>query len=205
MRVVIQYCDIALQVRAQLGSTSVSAAFIFIIPAALLGWGIYVYNSLIRDRNRVAQAWSDVDVQLTRRHELVPRLVEIVKGYAGYERALLTSLAELRSRGADVSPASRSGVERSVSSGVKQLVALVERYPDLKASENFADLHGKLVETENQIQYARRYYNGAVNLFNNRIQRFPNLIIARLASFQLAEFFDLDEPDAAAAPKVALS
>ena len=176
-----------------------------IIPVALVVWGIYVYNALVRDRNRVAQAWSDVDVQLTRRHDLVPRLVEIVKGYAGYERALLTSLAELRSRGADTSPASRSEVERSVSSGVKQLVAVVERYPDLKANENFADLHTKLVDTENQIQYARRYYNGAVNLFNNRIQRFPDLIIANLASFTLAEFFDLEEQDAANAPKVALS
>ena len=177
---------------------------VLIIPLAVVVWGIYVYNALIQDRNRVSQAWSDVDVQLTRRHDLVPRLVEIVKGYAGYERALLTSLAELRSRGEDVSPATRSNVERSVSSGVKQLIALVERYPDLKASQNFSDLHTKLVDTENQIQYARRYYNGAVNRFNNRIQRFPDLIIARLASFELAEFFDLDSPDAAAAPKVAL-
>jgi LemA protein len=176
-----------------------------LIPLAIVVWGIYVYNALIRDRNRVAQAWSDVDVQLTRRHDLVPRLVEIVKGYAGYERALLTSLAELRSRGTDTSPASRSETERSVSSGVKQLVAIVERYPDLKANENFADLHTKLVDTENQIQYARRYYNGAVNLFNNRIQRFPDLIIANLASFKLAEFFDLEDENAANPPKVALS
>src|SRR3982751_5759266 len=131
----------------------------FLVVAALF-WAALVFNLLIRDRNRVAQAWSDVDVQLMRRHDLVPRLVEIVKGYAGYERALLTSLAELRTRGADTSPASRSDVERSVSSGVQQLVAIVERYPDLKANENFADLHTKLVDTENQIQYARRYYNG---------------------------------------------
>jgi LemA protein len=160
----------------------------------------------VRDRNRVAQAWSDVDVQLTRRHDLVPRLVEIVKGYAGYERALLTSLAELRTREpAGTSPASRSEVERSVSTGVKQLIALVESYPNLKANENFLDLQGKLVDTENQIQFARRYYNGAVNLFNNHLQRFPDLLIARLGGFQPAEFFDLEEPGAAAAPKVALS
>jgi LemA protein len=177
-----------------------------LIPLAIVGWGIYIYNALVGDRNRVAQAWSDVDVQLTRRHDLVPRLVEIVKGYASYESALLESLAELRTRGTDTSsPASRSDVERSVSSGVKQLVAIVERYPDLKANENFADLHTKLVDTENQIQYARRYYNGAVNLFNNRIQRFPDLIIANLAGFKLAEFFDLEAQDAANAPKVALS
>ncbi len=182
------------------------ATLILAVPAALLVWAIVVFNMLIRDRNRVAQAWSDVDVQLTRRHDLVPRLVEVVKGYASYERALLTSLAELRSHGGTGgTPASRSEVERSVSTGVKQLVALVERYPDLKANQNFADLHARLVDTENQIQYARRYYNGAVNLFNNRIQRFPDLIVARLTGFKLAEFFDLEEPEQAAAPKVALS
>lgn len=180
-------------------------ALIGILIAALV-WAIVVYNLLVRDRNRVAQAWSDVDVQLTRRHDLVPRLVEIVKGYAGYERAVLTSLAELRTRGpAGASPASRSEVERSVSTGVKQLIALVESYPNLKANENFLDLQGKLVDTENQIQFARRYYNGAVNLFNNHLQRFPDLLIARLGGFQPAEFFDLEAPDAAAAPKVALS
>ncbi len=183
---------------------------IALLPAllilALLLWGIAIYNLLVRDRNRVAQAWSDVDVQLTRRHELIPRLVEIVKGYAGYERSLLTSLAELRAQSATgTSPAPRAEIERSVTSGVNRLVALVEGYPDLKASENFADLHAKLVDTENQIQFARRYYNGAVNLLNNRIQRFPDLMVARTFGFQLAEFFDLDEPAAAAAPSVALS
>jgi LemA protein len=183
---------------------------IALLPAGLIVafvvWAIVVYNLLVRDRNRVAQAWSDVDVQLTRRHELIPRLVEIVKGYAGYERALLTSLAELRAQStADTSPAPRARIERSVTSGVSRLVALVEAYPDLKASQNFADLHAKLVDTENQIQFARRYYNGAVNLFNNRIQRFPHLLVARTCGFHLAEFFDLEEPAAATAPKVALS
>jgi len=95
-------------------------------------------------------------------------------------------------------------VEKSVASGVTKLVALVESYPDLKASENFRDLHSKLVETENQIQYARRYYNGAVNLFNNRIQKFPDMLIANTFGFKPAEFFDADEK-ATAAPQVALS
>jgi LemA protein len=99
----------------------------------------------------------------------------------------------------------RSEVEKSVSTGVNKLVALVEAYPDLKASENFRDLHNKLVDTENQIQYARRYYNGAVNLFNNRIQNFPDLLIANSFGFKAAEFFDLEDPKAAAAPAVALS
>jgi len=180
----------------------------YVLGFTLLGiaaWAIVTFNLLIRDRNRVAQSWSDVEVQLLRRHDLVPRLAEIVKGYAGYERALLTSLAELRAQGTGThSPAVRTEVEKSVSSGVGKLVALVEAYPDLKASENFRDLHAKLVDTENQIQFARRYYNGAVNLFNNRIQRFPDLLIANGFNFKAAEFFDADEK-ATAAPQVALS
>jgi LemA protein len=172
---------------------------------AVLVWAAVAFNLLIRDRNRVAQAWSDVDVQLTRRHDLIPRLVEMVKGYAGYERALLTNLAELRTQSTSTDSAGqRSEVEKNVSSGVTRLVALAEAYPDLKASENFRDLQDKLVDTENQIQFARRYYNGAVNLFNNRIQKFPDLLIANGFGFKPAEFFDLENPKAAAAPAVGL-
>jgi len=172
---------------------------------ALLIWAVVSFNLLVSDRNRVSQSWSDVDVQLLRRHELIPRLVEIVKGYAGYERALLSNLAELRGQSlAAPSPAARSETEKSVTSNVGKLVALAEAYPDLKASDNFRDLHEKLVETENQLQYARRYYNGAVNLFNNRIQRFPDLLIAHTFGFTPAEFFDLPEAAAAKAPEVAL-
>jgi len=172
---------------------------------ALAAWAVVSFNLLVRDRNRVAQSWSDVDVQLLRRHDLVPRLAEVVKGYAGYERALLTSLAELRAQGTSTaSPAARTAVEKSVASGVTKLVALVESYPDLKASENFRDLHAKLVETENQLQYARRYYNGAVNLYNNRLQRFPDLVVAHNFGFKPAEFFDAEE-QAGAAPQVSLT
>src|SRR6185503_7333195 len=171
----------------------------------VVAWGVVSFNLLVRDRNRVAQSWSDVDVQLLRRHDLVPRLAEVVKGYAGYERALLTSLAELRAQGTrTASPAARTAVEKSVASGVTKLVALVESYPDLKASENFRDLHAKLVETENQLQYARRYYNGAVNLYNNRLQRFPDLVVAHNFGFKPAEFFDAEE-QAGAAPQVSLT
>ena len=175
------------------------------VPIALLGWAAIVYNQLVRDRNRVAQGWSDVDVQLKRRHDLIPRLADVVKGYAGYERALLSSLAELRSRVDDMHPAARGAVERDVGHGVQKLFALVENYPDLKASGNFLDLQRQLADTENQIQFARRYYNGAVNLFNNRIQRFPDLVIANAFGFKEAELFDLDDRGEAAAPAVALS
>jgi LemA protein len=181
------------------------ATFLVALILALLIWAAVAFNLLIRDRNRVAQSWSDVDVQLMRRHDLIPRLVEMVKGYSGYERALLTSLAEMRGQSASAPTThERSAVEKSVSTGVNRLVALIEAYPDLKASENFRDLQNKLVDTENQIQYARRYYNGAVNLFNNRIQKFPDMLIANSFGFKAAEFFDLEDPRAAAAPAVAL-
>jgi LemA protein len=169
----------------------------------IVAWAIFAFNLLVRDRNRVAQSWSDVDVQLLRRHDLIPRLVEMVKGYAGYERAVLANLTELRTQ-VPASPAARTEVEKTVNSGVTRLIALAEAYPDLKASENFRDLHQKLVDTENQIQFARRYYNGAVNLYNNRIQRFPDLVVAGSFGFKQAEFFDLEEKAAAAAPAVNL-
>jgi LemA protein len=180
------------------------STILLLVPAALLVWAIVAFNLLVRDRNRVAQAWSDVDVQLLRRHDLIPRLVEMVKGYAGYERAVLANIAELRGAGNTASPSARGEAEKTVTSGVTKLVALAEAYPDLKASENFRDLHAKLVDTENQLQYARRYYNGAVNLLNNRIQRFPDLLIANTFGFKLAEFFDLEDPSVAKAPDVAL-
>src|SRR4051812_4227029 len=140
-----------------------AAAVIAIIVVLL--WAIVAFNLLVRDRNRVRQGWSDVDVQLLRRHELIPRLVEMVKGYAGYERALLHSVTELRTQGAaqgrsGASPNARGATEKSLGDGLTRLIAQVEAYPDLKASGNFLDLQKQLADTENQIQFARRYYNG---------------------------------------------
>jgi LemA protein len=181
------------------------STLLLIAIAALVIWAILIFNFLVRDRNRVSQSWSDVDVQLMRRHDLVPRLVELVKGYQGYEKALLTSLTELRSQGTQASsPAARGDVEKSVESGVSRIIALAEAYPDLKASANFLDLQKQLSDTENQIQYARRYYNGAVNLYNNRLQRFPDLLIANPFDFKAAEFFQLEDDRQATAPVVKL-
>jgi LemA protein len=178
---------------------------LLLVLAILVIWAVVAFNLLIRDRNRVAQSWSDVDVQLMRRHDLVPRLVELVKGYSGHEKALQTSLAELRTASGNQNPAARGDLEKSVASGVTRLIALVEAYPDLKASGNFLDLQKQLADTENQIQYARRYYNGAVNLYNNRLQRFPDLLIANTFNFKVAEFFQLDDDAKAAAPTVSLN
>ncbi len=178
---------------------------LLLVLGALVVWVVIAFNGLIRDRNRVSQSWSDVDVQLLRRHDLVPRLVEMVKGYSGFEKAVHTSLAELRAaKQAPFSPGARGDVEKSVAAGVSQLVALVEAYPDLKASGNFLQLQQQLADAENQIQYARRYYNGAVNLYNNRLQRFPDLVVARSLGFQPREFFQLEDDTQAAAPAVTL-
>ena len=177
-----------------------------VVCGVLLVWVVAAFNFMIRDRNRVKQGWADVDVALLRRHDLVPRLTEIVKGYAGYERALLESVAELRTRGAaEQHPGARGKVESSLGNGVHRLLALVEAYPELKASQNFLELQKQLVDTENQIQYARRYYNGAVNLYNNRLQKFPDMMVARLFNFRDAEFFELADAAQAAAPAVSMS
>ena len=170
---------------------------------AVIVWFALAFNRLVRDRNRVAQAWSDVDVQLTRRHDLIPRLVEVVKGYAGYERALLENLAQLRERGSSLSsPAARGPLETSLGDGLRELIVRAEAYPDLKASESFLDLQRRLADAENQIQFARRYYNGAVNLFNTHQQSFPDLIVARACRFRPAEPFELETPQAAQRPVV---
>ncbi|MEZ5475233.1 MAG: LemA family protein [Steroidobacteraceae bacterium] len=176
-------------------------ATLILLVAAV--WAVVTYNRLVRDRNRVAQSWSDVDVQLRRRHDLVPRLVEVVKGYAGYERALLESVTQLRSLGTTLrSPSELTPVESQLAGGLQQLIAIAEAYPDLKASQNFLALQSELAGTENQIQFARRYYNGAVNLYNTQIERFPNLLIARSFAFRPADFFDRDGQEQAVAPEV---
>ncbi|HUQ09104.1 MAG TPA: LemA family protein [Steroidobacteraceae bacterium] len=180
-------------------------SLILLVIAALVLWAVVAFNLLVRDRNRVAQSWSDVDVQLMRRHDLVPRLVELVKGYSGYEKTLQTSLAELRANTQAQSPAARGDSEKSVEAGVHRLVAVVEAYPDLKASANFLELQKQLADVENQIQYSRRYYNGAVNLYNNRQQRFPDLLVANAFGFKPAEFFQLDDDAKGGAPAVVLS
>jgi len=157
---------------------------------AVLVWGVFLYNRLVKDRNRVRSAWSDIDVQLTRRHELVPRLVSAVKAYAGHERATLETVIELRNQSGAIDQLSRrSGLEDQLEVGVHKLIALAESYPDLKASSNFIELQNDLVDIEDHLQYARRYYNGSVNTLNTRIETIPDVVIARSFGFSAAEFF----------------
>ena len=167
---------------------------LFIIAALLAGFFIRTYNRLVAARNLARQGFADIDVQLKRRADLVPRLVEAVRGYAAYEKALLTTVTELRSAAlADRTLAERFGHERQLGEGLKQLVLLQENYPDLKADANFRQLSESLVEVEDFLQHARRFYNGAVKQYVTRIESFPDLVVARLFDFQPMPFFETDD------------
>jgi LemA protein len=151
---------------------------------------VVLFNDLVAARNQVRAAWSDIDVQLTRRHDLVPQLVAAVQGYADHERATLTLLTELRTRAmAAASLKDKAQLEGELSQQVNRILALQENYPQLKASDNFLELQTDLVTIEDHLQYARRFYNGAVRDFNNLVETFPSLVVARLANFKPAEFF----------------
>lgn len=165
-----------------------------LILLALVAAAIWLFNRLVRMRNQVRVAWSDVDVQLQRRHDLVPMLVEAVKGYAGHEGALLARIAaERREAMGAASPAGRSAPERGLGTDLARLIALAEAYPDLKASANFAQLARELVEVEDAIQHARRFYNGSVRQYNTERERFPALLVARPFGFEAAEFFAAED------------
>ena len=182
-----------------------SLSFLIIIVAALGVIVVVLYNRLVRSRNRVSTAWSDIDVQLQRRHDLVPHLVKAVDAYARYEKATLEAVTELRAeamRVADIG--ARGEAELALSKGVDRLLALAESYPDLKANENFLNLQRELVETENHLQFARRYYNGSVRDYNTLIETVPSNLVARLFSFRPREFFQKRSDDAANVPRVKL-
>lgn len=165
-----------------------------LIVGALLAWAVFVFNRLVRLRNQVRTAWADIDVQLQRRHDLVPQLVAAVRGYAGHEQATLQAVTELRARAlATRGPSELGEVESALEQAVARVIALVEAYPDLKASENFLQLQSGLVEVEEHLQYARRFYNGAVRDLNNAIQRVPDVAVARGFGFREAEFFQTGE------------
>ena len=166
---------------------------------ALLAWAIFIYNRLVRLRNQFHTAWADIDVQLTRRHDLVPQLVSAVRAYAGHEKAVLENVTTLRAQAVTIhSPAQLGAVETQLEQALTRLFALQEAYPDLKASENFLQLQRELVEVEDHLQYARRFYNGAVRDYNNAVQRVPDLFIARGFSFDAAEFYQARDEDRAA-------
>lgn len=163
------------------------------ILVLLLVWAVVLYNLLVRDSKRVEAAWSDIDVQLKRRHDLIPKLVEATRAYAGYEKQLMQELAGLRVEALQPhAPGELGRIEGGLGNKLHSLLAVAEAYPELKANEQFLHLQQQLSEVEEKIQYARRYYNGTVRNLNVRIDAFPSLILARLFRFRPAEFFELD-------------
>lgn len=169
----------------------------------VIGYLVIVYNSLISNKNMVAEGWSGIDVQLRRRADLVPNLIETVKGYASHEDKLFRDIAELRAKsiaGGSVADQSATGQAMSVAMG--KLFAIAEAYPELKADANFRDLQDKLSGVEDEIQLSRRYYNGAVRNFNIKIESFPSNLIANNFHFTKADFFDIGDAAAREVPKV---
>lgn len=164
------------------------------IIAVIIFWLIGVYNGLIRLRNRTDEAWSDIDVQLKRRYDLIPNLVETVKGYAKHERELFEKVTQARTRAMGAKGVAEKGQAENMLTGtLKTLFAVAENYPDLKANENFAKLQDELADTENKIQASRRFYNGNVRDFNTKIQIFPNNMLAGMMGFKKYEFFEIEE------------
>ena len=165
---------------------------IVLVLAAL--WLVGVYNSLVRRRLRVDEAWSDIEVQLKRRYDLIPNLVNTVKGYAKHEDSVFTKVTEARSRAMGAqNPHDKLQAENMLAGTLKSLFAVAESYPELKANENFLKLQSDLTDTEDKIQSARRFYNGNVRDFNTALQVFPTNMLAGMLGFTAREFFDIDE------------
>ena len=175
---------------------------LLIIVAIFAGF-IGMYNSLVQLRNRVKNAWSQIDVQLKRRHDLIPNLVETAKGYMQHERQTLSAVTEARSRamGAD-GVAAKGKAESTLSGALSKFMLVVENYPDLKANQNFLALQEELTSTENRIAFSRQSYNDSVLFFNNKIQMFPSNIIANMFGFNTEEFFEIEDASEREAPQV---
>jgi LemA protein len=169
-------------------------------------WLVGMYNSLVGLRNQVKNAWAQIDVQLKRRHDLIPNLVETAKGYMQHERGTLESVTNARSKamGAD-SVGDKAKAEGELSGAISRFMLVVENYPDLKANQNFLALQEELTSTENKIAFSRQAYNDQVLFFNNKIQMFPSSIIAGMFNFQQSDFFELEDKGDREAPKVDFS
>jgi LemA protein len=176
------------------------------LAVVLVLWAVAIFNGLVRRRNIVAEAWSGIETQLKRRADLIPNLVESVKGYAAHERTTFDELARLRSAsqaGQDI--AQRAQTEQAITAAIGRIMAVAEAYPQLRASENFQSLQKDLAEVEDQIQLARRYYNGAVRDYNVMIEQFPSNMIASSFAFSKAAFFQIENAADRDVPKVSFS
>lgn len=169
---------------------------ILILAGSVVVWAILTYNSLITFKNRVEEAWSDIDVQLKRRYDLIPNLVNTVKGYASHEKETFQNVTEARTKAMQAqAPQEKAQAENFLSETLKSLFAVSENYPDLKANENFLELQRELTDTENKVQASRRFYNGNVRDYNTKIETVPTNIIAGVFNFSVREFFELDESE----------
>ena len=171
-----------------------------------LVWVVATYNGLVTLRNQLREAWADIDVQLKRRYDLIPNLVATVQGYAKHEREIFDRIAELRSRAiASTGPVASQGAdERPLVAGLRQLLAVAERYPELKADRQFLDLQRQLAETEDRIAAARRFYNGNARDLNIKVETFPSSVIASILGFRRGDYWEVEEATQRAAPAVAL-
>src|SRR5213593_4374476 len=165
------------------------------VVVVLLLWAVLDYNRLVTLRNRVDNGWSQIDVQLRRRYDLIPNLVETVKGYAAHEREVFEHVAEARSRAIGATTVGdQAQAENQLAAGLRRLMAVAENYPELKASQNFLALQEELTGTESRIAYARQFYNDQVMLLNTRIQAVPSNVVAKAIGFTPREFFDIEDP-----------
>jgi LemA protein len=174
-----------------------------IVVVLFLG-AVMIYNKLVTNKNMVAEGWSGIDVQLKRRTDLIPNLIETVKGYMGHERGVLEKVTELRAQSqAAQGVGDKARAEGALGAALANLFAVAENYPDLKASQNFSELQKSLADIEDQIQLARRYYNGAARNFNILIQSFPSNLVANTFGFKTVEYFEIEDAAERAVPKVA--
>jgi LemA protein len=158
------------------------------------GYAVWAYNNLVKLKNQAKEAWSDIDVQLKRRYNLIPNIVETVKGYATHEEEVLTKVTEARAKAINANNIKDQGAAENMLNGaLKSLFAVAENYPDLKANENFLQLQNELVDTEDKIQSARRFHNSVVRDFNTMVEQFPSKIVAEMGKFTALEFFELQD------------
>ena len=179
---------------------------VIVVVVLLALWAVLLYNGLVQKRNRVDNAWAQVEVQLKRRHDLVPNLVETVKGYAAHERGTFDSVTQARANAINAQgPAQQAQAENALTGALKSLFAVAEAYPELKANENFLDLQGQLRDTEDRIAISRQVYNDTVLTLNNAIQVFPAVLLAGALGFSKREFFEIDDAAERDTPQVSFT
>ncbi len=171
------------------------AIIVIVVVVILVGVLIAAYNGLVRSRNQVENAWSQIDVQLKRRLDLIPNLVETVKGYAAHERETLAAVVEARNAAiaAPDTPKAQANADGVLTGALRQLFALGEAYPDLKANQNFLALQEELTATEGRVAYARQFYNDSVLTYDNKLESFPTVVLAKMFNFEAREYFEADE------------